>query len=282
MLMLVYAWLRFDPVIRLAFGSNWKPRYDFMSQIFGEAAAREFLARRVKLALLRRPKPVSLIFPSEAERQTRAFLSLSVSTKSGRKRRLAIINRLIFWATNRLINRENIDSYKTRAAIVDSLLNPIFHNSLFEESELILASLDRVVFSRVTYLGQKGEPSPFVHDVILGGVSRLLLRHFAEVVRFRDQRLDKISTIQLIRELNKSRAGTGSLAFSADPVRRHDELRHKFPLRSRHVYLLYKILEHYTFSAWPDSRQKAREVIGQLEQQLKTNLKSLIIKTKNE
>lgn len=281
-LFLTYLWLRFDLVLRLAFGNSWKSRFEFMAQLFGEADTQEFLRHRVNLVLERKKPPVPIILPSHVDRLTRQFLKTQPITKTGRKDRQAIINKLIHWATDPEINKENIDSYKTRSAIIESLLNVIFHNSLYDESELILNSLSAIVFSRVTYIGRRGEPSPIVHNVILSAASRLLNRHFSEIIRLRDQRIDKLTTIQLIRELNKAKGGTGSLAFSAETVKRRDEFRHKFPLSSRHVYLLYKILEHYTFSAWPDSREKALSEVANLESQLKTSLKTLIMKTNHE
>lgn len=281
-LLLIYLWLRFDLVLRIAFGNNWKSRYEFMAQLFGKTDAERFLAHRMKLVLHRRRPQVPIILPSDVARLTNKFLRHKVTGKTGRKDRLAIINKLIFWTTDPEINKENVDSYSTRSAIVAALLNVIFHNSLYEESELILNGLKAIVFSRVTYIGRKGEPSPIVHDVILSGVSQLLIRHFSEIVRLRDQKIDKLTTIQLIRELNKAKGGTGSLAFSAEMTDRQDEYRHKFPLSPHHVFLLYRILEHYTCSAWPDSREKAISVVNNLESQLKTSLKSLILKTKDE
>ena len=282
LLFLIYIWLRFDLVLRIAFGNNWKSRFGFMAQLFGEEDAERFLAHRVNLSLKRGRPQIPIILPSDVAKLTRQFLKHKATGKTGRKDRIAIINKLIFWSTDQEINKENVDSYQTRSAIIQALLNAIFHNSLFEESELILNSLQPLVFSRVTYIGHKGEPSPIVHDVILSAVSQLLVRHFSEIVRLRDQRIDKLTTIQLIKELNKAKGGTGSLAFSGEIGHRHDEYRHKFPLSPHHVYLLYRILEHYTFSAWPDSREKAKSVVANLESQLKTDLKSLIIKTKDE
>lgn len=281
-LMLAYLWLRFDLVLRIAFGNNWKSRYEFMSQLFGEADAKKFLAHRVKLVFERARKQAPIILPSDVSKLTRQFLKHKVTGKTGRQARIAVIRKLIFWATDPEINKENIDSYKTRVAIIEALLNVIFHNSLYEESELILNSLQAIVFSRVTYIGYRGEPSPIVHNVILSSVSQLLIRHFSEIMRLRDQWIDKLTTLQLIKELNKAKAGTGSLAFSGEAINRRDPYRHKFPLSSHHVYLLYRILEHYTFSPWPDSREKALAVIANLESQLKISLKSLIIKTKDE
>ena len=281
-LLLAYLWLRFDLLLRIAFGNNWKSRFEFMAQLFGEKDTEQFLAHRVKLVTRRARAQIPIILPSDVAKLTRHFLKHKVTGKTGRKDRIAIINKLIFWSTDQEINKENVDSYSTRSAIIQTLLNVIFHNSLYEESELILNSLQSIVFSRVTYIGHKGEPSPVVHDVILSAVSQLLVRHFSEIVRLRDQRIDKLTTIQLIKELNKSKGGTGSLAFSGEIGHKHDEYRHKFPLSPRHVFLLYRILEHYTFSAWPDSREKALSVVNNLESQLKTDLKSLIIKTKDE
>lgn len=281
-LMLIYLWLRFDLVLRIAFGNSWKSRFEFMAQLFGEEDTEKFLAHRVKLVLHRRREQVPIILPSEVAKLTRSFLKRKPISKAARADRLRIINQLIFWTTDAEINKENVDSYRTRSAIIEALLNVIFHNSLYEESELILNSLQPIVFSRVTYLGHKGEPSPIVHNVILAAVSQLLLRHFSEIVRLRDQRIDKLTTVQLIKELNRAKGGTGSLAFSGEIGHRQDEYRHKFPLSPHHVFLLYQILEHYTFSAWPDSREKAISLVNNLESQLKTSLKSLIIKTKDE
>ncbi|MBU2052013.1 MAG: hypothetical protein U1C50_01275 [Patescibacteria group bacterium] len=278
---LSYLWLRFDLALRLAFGSNWKSRYEFMAQIFGAEDTEKFLAHRVKLVLHRRREQIPIILPSDVARLTRKFLRSKITSKTGRKDRLAMINKLIFWVTDPEINKENIDSYKTRSTIINALLNVIFHNSLFKESETILNSLAAIVFSRITYQGHKGEPSPEVHDVILTAVSQLLIRHFSEIVRLRDQRVDKLTTIQLIRELNKAKAGTGSLSFSGEVSKKQTEYHHKFPLSARHVYLLYQILEHYTFSAWPDSREKAISVVSNLESQLKTSLKTLVESTKD-
>lgn len=280
-LVAVYLWLRFDLILRLAFGNNWKPRYEFMAQIFGPETAEKFLAGRVKLQLERRPKSVPVILPSRVDRTVREFLRLKPNSRVNRSKRQQIIKQLIHWATDPEINRENIDSYQTRSAIAESLLNIVFHNSLYNESELILTRLEPLVFSRVTYLGKGGEPSPIVHEVILKNVAALLRRHFAEVIRLRDQLVDKMTTVQLIKELNKSRGQTGSLAFSAGPVKYRDEFRHKFPLSSPHVLLLYKILEHYTFSGWPESREKAKTIVAELEAELNTDLKSLIIKTQD-
>lgn len=281
-LFIIYLWLRFDLVLRLAFGNNWKPRFDFMAQLFGEKDADKFLAHRVNLLVERNKAQIPIILPSDVGRLTRQFLKIKPTTKSGRIARKAIIRKLIFWMINPEINKENVDSYKTRSVIVDSLLNVIFNNSLYAESELILNNLSDIVFSRVTYIGKKGEPSPIVHDVILSAVGQLLTRHFSEIIRLRDQRLDKLTTIQLIKELNKGKGGTGSLAFSGEISKHNNQFRHKFPLSSHHAYLLYNILEHYTFSAWPDSREKAINVVNNLESQLKIKLKSLIIKTTNE
>lgn len=280
LMMFCYLWLRFDPVLRIGFGNNWRARYDFLAQLFGGEDAQKFLAHRGELIELRNRPQTPIILPSEVAKQTKRFLQLKVTKRSDRKERLEIIKRLIFWATDKDINGENVDSFRTRSAIIGALLDVIFHNSLYEESELILSNLKLIVFSRVTYLGSKGEPSPVVHNVILSGVSQLLMRHFSEIVRLRDQRVDKLTTVQIIKELNKGRGDTGSLAFSGE-IKFLDEYRHKFPLSGHHARLLYEILDHYRFSAWPDSRDQARRVIAELEGQLKTSLKHAIELTKD-
>jgi hypothetical protein len=272
---LAYAWLRFDPVLRLGFGNNWRARYDFLAQLFGAEDAKSFFAHRGQIVDIKNKPEVPIILPADVAALTRKFLKVKVTTKVGRVKRRQIIKKLIFWATDAEINRENVDSYMTRSAIIHSLLEVIFHNSLYKESELILNSLDGIVFSRVTYLGHRGEPSPIVHNVILNAVSQLLIRHFSEIVRLRDQRVDKLTTIQLIKEISKGKAGTGSLAFSGE-MKQRDEFQHKFPLSGHHVKLLFNVLDHYRYSAWPDSRQQAEKVIEEIESEIKTSLKTAV------
>ena len=263
-----YLWLRFDPIIYITFQKDWQPRYDFMKNIYGEKDTRNFLKKRVKLVKRRKRPLAPIILPSMGEEQTTKFLKLNPDLKQNQVKRISILNKLIFWATDSEINRTNIDSYKTRQTIIDSLLSMIFQNSLLEEATLILDNLNKIVFSRVTYLGSKGEPSPVVHDSIISGVGRILTQHFNEIVRLRDERLDKLTKVKMIKEIQKGKKDTGSLAFSADVTHKKDQFRQRYPLETDQAKMLLKILNHYQFSAWPDSRKKAINLIETMEKQL--------------
>ncbi|MDZ7586904.1 MAG: hypothetical protein U0946_04060, partial [Patescibacteria group bacterium] len=187
-----YVWLRFDPILFLSFKKDWTPRYEFLSSIFGDQDAEIFLAHRIKLVKARNKILPPLILCKDIEEKTSEFIKTKPRSKANQAKRLAIINQLIFWALDQEINRFNIDSHKSRSAIIDSLLNIIFQNSLISEINCILDGLKKIVFSRVTYLGAKGEPSPIVHNVILSGVARILSSHFNELIRLRDEKLDKL------------------------------------------------------------------------------------------
>lgn len=267
-MILIYLWLRFDLILRLAFGSRWTPRYNFMADIFGEKDAKKFLLDRGKKLKLRQKKQVSAIFTSDVDKKLNLFLKTKPTTKKGLKKRLQIINKLIFWTTDSQINRSNIDSYKTRQAIVNALLNHIFQNSLTTEADIILANLNKIVYSRVTYLGSKGEPSPIVHDAIISGVGRILTAHFNEIVRLRDEKTDKMIKIKMIKEIQKSKKDTGSLAFSADIDKKDNPFKNKYPLSDRQAKMLINILKHYRHSAWPDSRETAQKLVDDMEAQL--------------
>lgn len=269
LLFVTYIWLRFDPIIRLAFGKSWTPRYEFMSTIFGEADSEDFLKKRVKLVKKRKKKPAPLILPSNVKAKTQEFLQTKQSTKTGLITRKRIINKLTFWALNQEINAQNIDSSKTRSQIVKALLGSIFQNSLADETTLILESIKKIVFSRVTYLGAKGEPSPDVHNHIIAGVGKVLNMHFSEAARIQHIRLQDLTKVKLIKEIKKSgsKAGTGSLAFSGG-YRQDDPYRHKFPLSDVSVQMLISILKHYQFSSWPDSREAAQKLIEQIERKI--------------
>lgn len=267
LMVIAYLWLRFDPILYITFRKDWTPRYEFLAGIFGEIDAEKFLAHRVNLVKARNKILPPVILLIDVDKKITEFLKIKPSTKLNRTERLAIIDRLIFWAIDPEINRFNIDSYKSRSAIVGGLLNPIFQNSLISEINFILDGLKKIVFSRITYLGSKGEPSPVVHNVILSGTARILTSHFNEVVRLRDEKLDKLTKIKLIKEINQAKGETGSLAFSAEP-RIDDDFQARYPLPNYQAKLLWKILTHYQFSAWPESREKAAKLIDNFHKQL--------------
>lgn len=267
LLLITYLWLRFDPILYMTFRKDWTPRYEFLASIFGETDADKFLIHRVNLVKARNKILPPVILTADVDNRITEFLKIKPSVKINKNKRLAIIDQLIFWAVDPEINRFNIDSYKSRSAIVDGLLNPIFQNSLTSEINCILDGLKQIVFSRVTYLGSKGEPSPVVHNVILSDAARILTFHFNELVRLRDEKLDKMIKVKLIKEIQKSKSETGSLAFSAEP-RIEEDFQARYPLPRYQAKLLWKILTHYRFSAWPESREKATKLIDNFHKQL--------------
>ncbi|MFH1959288.1 MAG: hypothetical protein ABIJ22_03110 [Patescibacteria group bacterium] len=275
LLFIIYVWLRFDPVIRLAFKGNWTPRYEFMASIFGEKAADDFLQKRVKIVKARKKKQAPYILPSSIDKQVSLFLKTDLDTKKGREKRKEVLSTLVHWALDPDINQQNIDSYKTRSAIVDSLLGTVLQNCLADEVTIILSSLKKIVFSRVTYLGSKGEPSPVVHDTIIFGVGKILSTHFDEVVKMREAKLEELTRIQLIKEIKKNDQGTGSLAFSGS-TKKYDQYHNKFPLPAKTTKMLLDILKHYRYSAWPESRKTAQKLIEKMETKLGFKLEESI------
>jgi len=278
LLFLVYAWLRFDPIIRLAFGKKWTPRYEFMASLFGEKDAENFLKHRVKIVKARNKKAAPYILPSNINEEVTKFLKINQDTKTGLKKRQQIIEKLIFWALDPEINAQNIESYKTRSEIVKSLLGVIFQNSLADETEIILSGIKKIVFSRITYLGSKGEPSPMVHNTIIAGVGRVLNTHFGEVVRLRNEKLEDLTKIKIIKEIKNDEKGTGSLAFSGTH-RKNDPYRHKFPLSQKRANMLVSVLKRYQYSAWPESRETAIKLIKTMENKLGFKLEENLKKT---
>ncbi|MBU0576712.1 hypothetical protein KJ707_03495 [Patescibacteria group bacterium] len=274
-LFLTYVWLRLDPILRITFGRNWLPRYEFMASIFGEKASEEFLQGRVEIVKAREKEKAACILPSDVDKQVSLFLKVNLNTKKGRQERTEIIGILTNWALDPDINAQNIDSHKTRSNIVNSLLGSIFQNSLIDEMELSLTGLKKIVFSRVTYLGSKGEPSPIVHDAIISGVGRILRTHFDEVARLREEKLEELTKIKLIKEIKKDDQNTGSLAFSGSTKHRN-QYCNKFPLPTETTKMLLDILMHYQYSAWPESRNTAIKLIDIMEKRLGFKLKDSI------
>jgi hypothetical protein len=236
--------------------------------MFGEKDTKDFLDKRVKLVEERKKARAPLILPSQIDKEVKQFFSTSVASKTGRAKRLKMIKNLIFWGTDLEINKQNIDSYKTRSHIIESMLNVMFQNSLAEESDLIISSLKNFVFSREIDTGSRGELSPEVHQQLIKSVGRLLAAHLNEVERISHQNLDKMTKIQLIKELQKAKKDTGSLAFSGNVVKKDDQFKHKFPLTDNHVELLKSILRHFRYSGWPESRERAEELIASLHDHL--------------
>ena len=111
------------------------------------------------------------------------------------------------------------------------------------------------------------EPSPIVHNTLIDGVGRVLNTHFGEVVRLRNEKLEDLTKIKIIKEIKNDEKGTGSLAFSG-AHRKDDPYRHKFPLPNRRANMLIRVLKHYQYSAWPESRETAIELIKNMESKL--------------
>lgn len=275
-MLVIYLWLRFDPIIFITFRKDWHPRYDFMANIFGEADTDKFFIQRGKL-VARRRKRNTPILPSNVNKLVDQFLITSANTNKGRQQRIKIIEKLLFWATDSEINRTNINSYQTRTTIVDALLGSVFQNALIPETDLILENFNLIVFSRITYLGSKGEQSPIVHDAIISGVGRVLTSHFNELTRLRDEKLEKLTVIKMIKEIQKAKKDTGSLAFSAEITKEDDPYKNKYPLSNQQAKSLFKILKHYQFSAWPDSRAEAKKLLESMEKQLGFDLEESFI-----
>ncbi|MEA3355669.1 MAG: hypothetical protein U9Q63_04285 [Patescibacteria group bacterium] len=241
--------------------------------MYGEKEAEKFLNTRIQLVKKRNKKPIPVILSSQIDKQTNLFLQTDLTTQAGRKKRQSIINLLIFWALDKDINSQNIDSHKIRSTIINSLLGTIFQNSLIDEVNLTLIGLKKIVFSRATYLGAKGEPSPIVHNQIIKGVGKILIAHFNEINKYKEQRLNQLTKIKLIKEIQKDKEGGGSLAFSGT-TQKNDQYRNKFPLPNKTTHMLISILKHYQFSSWPDSREAAKNLIESIEKQLGFKLKS--------
>lgn len=265
--LLMYAWLRFDPILRLAFGHSWKPRYEFMKSLFGEKDTRDFLAKRKIIVEKRKKKIPDYILPSRIHKETKKFLETNPQTLSGLEERKKIIDQMIFWAVDPEINSHNIESYKTRSTIVGSLLGEIFQNALADEVYIILKGIKEIVFSKITYLGSKGEPSPIVHDVIIKQVSKIIDTHFSELDRIQENKLQNLTKVKLIQEIKKDKAETGSLAFSGSG-HKNDPYRNKYPLEKEQVNLLIEIIHHYQYSSWPDSRETAIKELDKFEKKL--------------
>ena len=261
LMLITYFWLRLDPILYVTFRKDWTPRFEFMANIFGEEDTEKFLRNRVSLVKARNKTLPPVILVKEIDKLTDSFLGAQ------KLKRTEIIDTLIFWAMDKEINEFNIDSYKTRQAIVWALTGIIFQNSLAGEIDQILLGLKRIVFSRVTYLGAKGEPSPDVHEAIISGTAKIFTGHISALIRQREEKLDKLTKIKLIKEIHKSKSDGRSLAFSAD-IREDDEFKQKFPLPVNQAKLLWEILSHYRYSAWPDSRERTEKVINKLTKQL--------------
>lgn len=261
LMLITYFWLRLDPILYVTFRKDWTPRFEFMANIFGEEDTEKFLRNRVSLVKARNKTLPPVILVKEIDKLTDSFLGAQ------KLKRTEIIDTLIFWAMDKEINEFNIDSYKTRQAIVWALTGIIFQNSLAGEIDQILLGLKRIVFSRVTYLGAKGEPSPDVHEAIISGTAKIFTGHISALIRQREEKLDKLTKIKLIKEIHKYKSDGSSLAFSAD-IREDDEFKQKFPLPVNQAKLLWEILSHYRYSAWPDSRERTEKVINKLTKQL--------------
>ncbi len=253
---LLAAWLKHDPFVKLISKDNETIHHDVMLALAGEKAAKRFYKHIRNL----KPRP-KLVYPRDVREKEQDFLDKP-------QHRTRIVRELVYWGTDEYLNSENPDSHSTRMQIVNSLLGPILINSSPEQEKLIIDGLKVIIITRRTSLGKNGETSPLVHQEILDTVCDLL--RYNQIVKENlalhhthvAMRSQLIKTIQNLKE----RSHHSAYYVADDRIRRQRSIAEKFPLKDATYRGLIEIVRHYTFSAWPDFRTKAQDLLVELKE----------------
>lgn len=242
---LIAAWLKYDPFVKLI-ARDEQARFEAMFALAGEKAATRHFGKYPH------HKPAKLIYPKDIRHKEQEFLRYP-------EKRTLIIRELVFWGTNKTLNEENPDSYHTRMQVISSLLGPIFINSNETQERLIIEGVKVLVLSRETSLGRHGEPSALVHNHLLTKVTELLRYHQAVKSGQHDRKTDAAFRAELLKTIQNFReSGTRSAYYVADDLKtKKRTLAQKFPLKVGTLDEILKIVQHYTFSAWPEARSRA-------------------------
>lgn len=251
---LITLWLKHDPFIKLVAGPNEEIRRDAMLALLGDQAARRYLKNSKFI-------PTPIIHPRQIRAKEDEFLNFP-------EKRIEIIHQLVRWGSDPKINEENPDSHKTRVQIIHSLLGPLFLNSDESAERLIIQGLKVLVVTKTTNLGTTGEISPLVHHEILQKTSELLRYHHAVVTNQIKNHTETVIRAQLMKTIQglKERGHRSAYYVADDQATRKKLIASKFPLAKDTYQGLLDIARHYTFSAWPEFRTKAQQLLEDINE----------------
>jgi len=236
------AWLKYDPLVSAVVKNDDNTRRDIMLNILGTQAAMRHFGKFPPRKAYEGP-----IFPDLVRREVEA----SIDDQAKRTR---LVKTLIRWATDPQVNNRYIRSHLTRIQIVRSLLGPVFFNATKSQEDLLLKGLKFMIAKKMTVIGELGEQSADVHDVLLERVSEILIHNQKVIIKKAVSEAEEKMRVHLMRQIQEMRGEKHASSFVSSDLKNKVRyiVKEKFPLSPEAVRHLEDMLEFYlNQDKWP-------------------------------
>ena len=236
------AWLKYDPLVSAIVKNDDNTRRDVMLNILGTQAAMRHFGKFPPRKAYEGP-----IFPDLVRREVEA----SIDDQAKRTR---LIKTLIRWATDPQVNNRYIRSHLTRIQIVRSLLGQVFFNATKSQEDLLLKGLKFMIAKKMTVIGELGEQSADVHDVLLERISEILIHNQKVIIKKAVSEAEEKMRVHLMRQIQEMRGEKHPSSFVRSDLKNKVRfiVKEKFPLSPEAVRHLEDMLEFYlNQDKWP-------------------------------
>src|SRR3989344_1137867 len=236
------AWLKYDPLVSAIVKNDDNTRRDVMLNILGTQAAMRHFGKFPPRKAYEGP-----IFPDLVRREVEA----SIDDQAKRTR---LIKTLIRWATDPQVNNRYIRSHLTRIQIVRSLLGQVFFNATKSQEDLLLKGLKLMIAKKMTVIGELGEQTADVHDVLLERISEILIHNQKVIIKKAVSEAEEKMRVHLMRQIQEMRGEKHPSSFVSSDLKNKVRfiVKEKFPLSPEAVRHLEDMLEFYlNQDKWP-------------------------------
>jgi len=236
------AWLKYDPLVSAVVKNDDNTRRDIMLNILGTQAAMRHFGKFPPRKAYEGP-----IFPDLVRREVEA----SIDDQAKRTR---LVKTLVRWATDPSVNNRYIRSHLTRIQIVRSLLGPVFFNATKAQEDLLLKGLKFMIAKKMTVIGELGEQSADVHDVLLERISEILIHNQKVIIKKAVSEAEEKMRVHLMRQIQEMRGEKHPSSFVSSDLKNKVRfiVKEKFPLSPEAVRHLEDMLEFYlNQDKWP-------------------------------
>ena len=236
------AWLKYDPLVSAIVKNDDNTRRDVMLNILGTQAAMRHFGKFPPRKAYEGP-----IFPD----LVRIEVEASIDDQAKRTR---LIKTLIRWATDPQVNNRYIRSHLTRIQIVRSLLGQVFFNATKSQEDLLLKGLKFMIAKKMTVIGELGEQSADVHDVLLERISEILIHNQKVIIKKAVSEAEEKMRVHLMRQIQEMRGEKHPSSFVSSDLKNKVRfiVKEKFPLSPEAVRHLEDMLEFYlNQDKWP-------------------------------
>src|SRR4030042_3649336 len=147
-------------------------------------------------------------------------------------------------------------------------MGAIFFHSNPSQEDMIFKGLKYMLVNKKTVIGERGEQSLEVHQVLVERISEMLIHNQKVIINAAVREAEEKMRIHLIRQIQDLRGRKSGSEYISPELKRsvRQVVHEKFPLRAPIREHLEDMLEFYTETSFPEVRSYALKEKMRLEE----------------